>query len=178
MSNTKTSAIEPLGGRGSMEIGNILPALDDLEDQHGRPLNWRDMRRNRVVLFAHPGTCLRCASYGRQLIALRNRFAEWDGDVWLVGDSVAYLAEHAPDDHVRVVGDTARRAHRRCRLPERHAATIIADRWGQVWQIAISGGDHAFPDPADLCATAQFIAVQCPECETPDQPAGDWSTVR
>ena len=161
-----------------MEVGNILPSLNGLEDHHGKPLDWRDMRRNRVVLFAHPGTCAGCASYGRQLIALQEHFALWDGDVWLVGESVAELAEHTLDYRARIIGDPARRAHQRCGLPEQRAVVVVADRWGQVWDIAISDDDHALRDPADLCATTQFIAVQCPECETLDQPAGDWSTVR
>ena len=162
----------------SVEVGSILPSLDGLEDQRGRPLNWRDMRRNRTVLFAHPGTCASCASYGTQLIALRDRFALWDGDVWLVGDSVARLAEHTSDDQVRIASDPTRRAHQRCRLPQQHAAVVVADRWGQIWQIAISGDNHALPDPTDLCVTTQFIAVQCPECDTLDQPVSDWSAAR
>lgn len=161
-----------------MEVGDILPSISGLEDQRGRPLNWRDMRRNRVVLFAHPGTCASCDAYGRRLIALHERFASWDGDVWLLGASVAQLAEHASDERTRITGDPGGRAHRRCGLLERQAAVVVADRWGQVWDIARSDDGHTLPDPADLCETMQFIAVQCPECETLDQPAGDWSSVR
>jgi ribosomal protein S27E len=161
-----------------MEVGAILPSLTGLEDQRGKLLDWRDMRRNRIVLFAHPGTCAGCSGYARQLIALQEHFALWDGDVWLLGGSLAQLAEHIPADRARIAGDPARRAHQRCGLPEQRAVVVVADRWGQVWDIATSDDDHALPDPADLCATTQFIAVQCPECETLDQPPGEWSTVR
>jgi hypothetical protein len=141
-----------------MEIDNALTSLDGLQDQHGRPLAWRDMRRNRAVLFAHAGTCFMCASYGRQLIGLGERFAQWDGDIWLVGGSVARLAKPVPDSHVRIAGDPAHRAHRRCHLPEQHAAVMVADRWGQIWQITVSDDNHALPNPDDLFATMQLIA--------------------
>ena len=55
---------------------------------------------------------------------------------------------------------------------------VIADRYGQIWQTATADDQHVLVDAADVLATTRWIAIQCPECETLDQPAGDWNSVR
>lgn len=83
----------------------------------------------------------------------------------------------APDDVARVTGDDDRRLRQRCELSTDDARIVVADRWGQVWQTAAAGDDHSLLDVADVVETTKFMAPQCPECETLDQPVGDWSRI-
>ncbi len=160
-----------------MEVGDQLPWLHDVTDDHGRPLDWRDTRRNRIVFFTHPGACAGCSSHARDLVALRAHLSRWDGDLWLVGDTADDVMPEA-DDVIRVTGDTDHLLRQRCGLSADDARVAVADRWGQIWQTAVADDRHTLVAPADVLETIKFIAIQCPECETLDQPAGDWSSVR
>lgn len=160
-----------------MQVGDQLVWLHDVTDDRGHPLNWRDTRRNRVVFFGHPGGCTKCSSYADDLLDLHDSFVRWDGDLWLIGDIVGSRARPVTDV-VGVTGDAAHRLRQRCGLSSADAWVAVADRWGQIWQALLADDRHALVDPADVLETTKFIAVQCPECETLDQPAGDWSTVR
>jgi hypothetical protein len=161
----------------TMEVGVQLPWLRDVTDDSGRPLNWRDTRRNRIVFFTHAGECAACSSYAQGLVELRDHLTGLDGELWLAGPTADDLAGAAPDV-VRATGDADRRLRRRCDLSPTDARVVVADRWGQIWQTAVADHRHTLIDAADVLETIRFIAVQCPECETPDQPPGDWSTVR
>lgn len=157
-----------------MIVGDQLPSLSHVTDDNGRALNWRDARRNRIVFFAHPGECAECSGNARALLELRARLAKWDGDLWLVGDAVIPEAV----DVIRVTGDADHRLRQGCGLSPEDATLVVADRWGQVWQVAPTDDRHVLVETADVLETTKFIAIQCPECETLDQPAGDWSSVR
>ncbi|HSJ43814.1 MAG TPA: hypothetical protein VK923_03925 [Euzebyales bacterium] len=161
----------------TMDVGDQLPWLQNVIDDSGRPLNWRDTRRNRVVFFTHPGECAACTSYACDLMELRARLATWDGDVWLVGRA-ADTSSPAAEDVVRITGQADHRLRTRCDLSSTDAWVAVADRWGQIWQTAMADEHHTLVDPADVIETTRFIAIQCPECETLDQPAADWSAVR
>lgn len=160
-----------------MEVGDQLPWLRHLTDDDGRSLNWRDTRRNRIVLFTHRGACAACSTQARALAELRGRLSTWDGDLWLVGDTADAVMPEATDV-VRITGDAADRLRQRCGLPPDDARLVVADRWGQIWQTAVADEHHVLVDPAAVLETTMFIALQCPECETLDQPAADWSSVR
>lgn len=160
-----------------MKVGDQLPWLRDATDDNGRPLNWRDMRRNRVVFFTHPDRCAACTSYAHALVERGDRLATWDSDLWLVG---ATASDVVPDGAgvLRVTGDADQRLRHRCGLRPDDARLVVADRWGQIWQTAAADDDHVLVDPGDVLETTTWIATQCPECETLDQPTGDWSSVR
>lgn len=159
-----------------MDVGDQLRWLHNATDDSGRPLNWRDTRRNRVVFFTHPGVCAACSSYTRALLDVRDDLDRWDGDIWLVGD-IAEGGAPPVTDVVRVTGDGDHQLRQRCGLSPDDARVVVADRWGQIWQTAVADDRHSLVDPAEVLETTKFIAIQCPECETLDQPTGDWSTV-
>jgi hypothetical protein len=155
-----------------MDVSDQLRWLHNATDDSGRPLNWRDTRRNRVVLFTHPGGCAECSSYARDLLELGDSLDRWDGDLWLVGDIADGIARTVTDV-VRVTGDADRGLRQRCDLSPDDARVVVADRWGQIWQTAVADDHHTLVDPADVLETTKLIAIQCPECETLDQPTGD-----
>ena len=159
-----------------MDVGHHLPWLRAVTDDSGRPLNWRDARRSRVVFFTHPGACGDCARLAAGLLETRDALRRSDSDLWFVGDSVPPVTTTA-DDVRRVTGDAERGLRTRAGVSEDGAWLIVADRWGQVWQAAAADDRHTLATPADALETAWFIAVQCPECETLDQPTDDWSSV-
>lgn len=161
----------------TMDVGRQLPWLDDVADDRGRSLNWRDARRTRVVFFAHPDACPDCARHVRGLLDRRDSLSRADADVWVISGGAGDTHPVGADGVHTVTGAAADRLRRRCDLPTDEAWLIVADRWGQVWQAEAADDNHALVDPADAVETATFIGVQCPECETLDQPTVDWSHV-
>lgn len=164
-----------------MELGAVLPAVPDLTDAQHRPLVWRHGRRSRIVLLGHGTACDRCAAYAAGLRDAADRFATWDGDVW-IGDArepaVASDAAHADAAVAMLRSVDGDRLRRRWGWPPDVAGVVVADPWGQVWQIALADESHALPERDELVETTRFIAIQCPECETADDPRCDWSLVR
>jgi hypothetical protein len=172
------STAKPPGGstqdeEAIMDVGAQLPWLHDETDQRGRPLDWRDTRRNRIIFFTHPGDCAACSTYARRLVDLRDRLDLWDGDVWLIGD-IAGSTTQPVGDVVGVTGNADRRLRQRCNLPPTDARVVVADRWGQIWETTIADDRHNLMDPEDVLETTKFIAIQCPECHTLDQPPSGW----
>lgn len=157
-------------------VGSVLPWMSDATDDRGRPLDWRDAQRNRIVLFTHPATCQQCVDYAHDLLESHDELARWDGQLWLSGDSVDVGAS-LPDDIARITGADDRRLRQGCGLSMAAAHIVVADRWGQIWQTTATDHDHGLPDVADVVETTRFMALQCPECETLDQPVGDWTRI-
>jgi len=45
----------------------------------------------------------------------------------------------------------------------------VLDEWDEVFHVADIGPSHTFPDPVDLVEWVRFVAIQCPECHTPER---------
>lgn len=160
-----------------MDVGRQLPWLEDVADDSGQSLNWRDARRTRVAFFAHHGECPDCARYARALLDRRDALSRADGDLWVIGGAAANALPVGVRGVATVTGDVAHVLRQRCDLPADDPWVIVADRWGQVWQAEAADDRHALVDPDAVVETALFIGVQCPECETLDQPTVEWSNV-
>jgi len=111
------------------------------------------------------------------MLELGDSLDRWDGDLWLAGETANAVTPEV-EDVVRVTGDADRWLRQRCGLSPDDTRLVVADRWGQIWQTAVADDHHILVDPAEMLETTRFIAVQRPECETLDQPTGDWSSVR
>lgn len=135
--------------------------------------NWRQARDASVIYFPHALPCDGCLITMRELVDAAAQLDLWAArPVFVLRDAPEALG--LPASLGRFVAlDPAGRARRACGLTDDGAAVVIADRFGEVWESEAVGDDHAGPTHEQVISTVRYIAVQCPECATPDSPALD-----
>lgn len=155
-------------------IGDTVPT-SSVKAADGSVILLRSSPHRAVVLmYPHTGECPQCTAYLQQLNDHAAAFSRWTALPIVVVD------DHRHGDHLSstisfpVVVDDALR--HRFAISGDHAAVLVVDRHGQIWE-QFSSGDHAeLPDPDRLTEDVKFIAIQCPECDVLDIPGlGDWS---
>ncbi len=133
-----------------------------------------DVRTGRgpwVFLIAHSADCAGCRDYADRLVGARSNFSEWGARLAVVLHSplAAAQALHGQlDATVEVFADPEQS------LPADAGSVLVTDEWGDIFHHAAGGAAHALPAPGEVAKWAQFVAIQCPECE---QPEGFWKTM-
>lgn len=135
-----------------------LPRVDGAE----RPL--RGPHRDAVIVVAlHDAGCDACQRYLRDLADARPRFRIWDGTVRGVTDGAgAALRQVDIEAGVDVLVDVERRLLDRLDAGD-GPVVLVADRYGQLFEIFAAGPEHALPGPRELEEWLQYLATQCPE---------------
>jgi hypothetical protein len=122
-------------------------------------------RFSTMVVLVHEVVCAGCRAYIEQLRVAVPALREWDGRVVVVsraagdgpGDDVA-------DSTVTVLHDDG--GELASQLAVSVPAVVVADQWGEVHAVVEASPSHGgFPSVPELLEWAQFLAVQCPECE-------------
>lgn len=155
----------------------LLPPGRLLPTPGPRPLtgtrNWRQARDASVIYLPHPLPCDGCHTTMRELVDATAQLDLWAArPVFVLRDAPERLG--VPATLGRFVAlDPDGRTRRACGLADDDAAVMIADRFGEVWESQVVGDDHAAPTHEQIISTVRYIAIQCPECETPDSPALD-----
>lgn len=156
---------------GLLRAGQLLPTPAP------QPLagirNWRQARDASVIYLPHPAPCDGCEAAMLDLVGAKEQLDLWAArPVLVLRDAPAALglpATLAPF----VALDPDGRTRRACGLTADDAALLIADRFGEVWESQAVGDDHAAPTHEQVISAVRYIAIQCPECGTPDSPALD-----
>lgn len=107
----------------------------------------RGIRGPLVLIVVHSVQCEGCRDYVRALSTYSVPITEWTGRIV-----------------VAVPGE----------LAVAPPAVVIADEWGEVYAVLRGAADHALPSAAEIGEWVRFLAIQCPECESPE---GAWRTV-
>lgn len=146
------------------EIGDRLPRirLPRAGSNAERPL--RGSHREAVVVVGlHDAGCERCRGYLRSLAEARAAFRLWDGSVRaLTDDPAAGALQDELDEGVDVLVDRDRTILDRLMMGA-GPAVVVADRYGQVFQIFRGGEEHVVAEPRELEEWLQYLATQCPE---------------
>lgn len=142
-----------------IRVGDRLPKLKlPRVDGTERPL--RGPHRDAVVVVAmHDAGCDRCGRYLQDLADARPRFRIWDGTILAVTDATD---PGDGGDAVDVLVDAERRLLDRVEADD-GPVVLVADRYGQLFEIFAAGPDHALPGPRELEEWLQYLATQCPE---------------
>jgi hypothetical protein len=151
--------------------GTLLPGVSLPSAPSGAPVDLRGGRGPQVLIVMHSPACEECRGYVRAYLASDIvRGSEWDGRLLLVvaGEvsAAADLAEAIPD--APVLADSEGK------LAGGGALIVVADEWGEVYFVGNAGARHDFPGPAEIAEWVRFIAIQCPECKSPE---GAWRTI-
>lgn len=162
-----------------IRVGDRLPDLT-LPGADGAERPLRGPHRDAVIVVAlHDTGCDRCRRYLRELADARPRFRIWDGTVRAVTDDpdIGNLQRDLEGDlqvgdRTDVLVDAERRLLDRVEARD-GPVVLVADRYGQLYEILPAGRDHTLPTPGELEAWLQYLATQCPECGVLDQPGRD-----
>lgn len=147
--------------RRRISEGELLPRLTLAGPEGPRNTPWPGNLAT-VVVLVHPDACPECAAYlgevGGAVVDLRS----WGTQV------VGVTSGPLPDDLAfLVLGDQDGGGRRRLGILDDEAAVLLADRWGEVMEVATFGADHGFPLPRQLVESAKIVDVSCGECNVP-----------
>lgn len=168
--------------------GHRLP-WRELWTETGRRLDLRWSRTSWVVLVTHGHGCPDCGRLLEHLATLSADLRAWDAaivaivppgtaglDAAVSGGSSRASAPAGGHDHVDAVADGDGRLRTAAGLDGGQVGLLVADRFGVVWNAEVRR-DHDLPDDAELVTRARYLAIQCPECETLDDPVHpDWAS--
>ena len=150
------------GATGRMiSEGDLLPRLTLGGAEGPRSAPWPGNLAT-VVVLVHPSPCDACSAYLREIADAVDDLRAWGTQV------VSVTPDPAPDDlPFLVLGDEDGAGRRRLGVADATAAVLLADRWGEVIEMATTGSDHGFPLPRQLVESAKIVDVSCGECNVP-----------
>ncbi len=141
--------------------GDLLPRLTLADADGPRSAPWPGSRATLLVLV-HPEDCPPCAGYLDEVGGAVDDLRSWGTQV--VGVTSGPLPGDLP---FLVLGDHDGGGRRRLGIADDEAAVLLADRWGEVMEMATFGADHGFPVPRQLVESAKIVDVSCGECNVP-----------
>ncbi|MBW3576809.1 MAG: hypothetical protein KY462_03535 [Actinobacteria bacterium] len=155
----------------SVTVGDRLPDVTLARVDDGSAVDLRgSVRDAAVVVFTHPD-CDACDEYVAALASGIDDLGDWNAVLRVLS---ARRAPAAPED-LAVVEDEDGALRRRLGLDPDVAAVVVADRFGEVWEVTTDEDGHDLPGPEQVESWARFLATQCPECGVPDRPdTGGW----
>ena len=144
-----------------VHAGQILPRVT-LDGADGPRLLARAGNRSVLVVYLHPEPCEPCAGYLAEVADALAELREWaTAPVGVVPPA------HGLDDPGFPLLHDDGEARRQLGIGTDEAAVILADRWGEVVEVATVGADHGFPLPRQLVESAKILDLSCGECNVP-----------
>lgn len=154
--------------------GASLPALTMRTGGGGR-LELLDARRNSVLLVVVDDTdCEDCRRWLRNLVGARQVLEDEEGEPILVvadDDAAKTLTDELQVPYTVLI-DHDGALHDRLGVERGRAASVVADRYGEVWESREADCVADLPEPRRYSSLLRHIAIQCPECGFPDSPLG------
>ncbi|MCX7622486.1 MAG: redoxin domain-containing protein [Thermomicrobium sp.] len=129
------------------------------------------LRTSLLVVFTHEWPCTECRAYlasighrSANLLAERCRAVA----VVPLGSAIVVPRLEGDESSVTLALAEANELHARYGFVDErgrpHAAVVLADEIGTIWQVWSDDGQHRLPDPDDVLAWVRFLSYQCPEC--------------
>jgi len=146
-----------------IRVGSLLPNLR-LVDGDDAGTDLRPSSQALLVVFVHPGRCPACASYLGEAEGSLDDLRSWG--TALVG--VVPAGEPPVEAGFPVLTDEGGESRRRLGIGAGEAAVLLADRWGEVFEVATFGPEHGLPLPRQLVESAKIVDLSCGECNVPD----------
>jgi peroxiredoxin len=130
-----------------------------------------------VLILVHDTTCDRCRHRLHELAAEARQIQDEEGRAVVVlpdGDSARRLATEL-DLPFPVLIDAGGLLRERLGVAPGRALSAVADRYGEVWDVAEAACTAELPEPTRLETALRHIAIQCPECGFADSPVGPFA---
>ena len=122
--------------------------------------------RSTLLVFLHPEPCDQCRAFLDEVTGCTGALKEWATSLV----AVVPPGTEAADRGFPVLHDDGE-ARGQLGIGRDEAAVLLADRWGEVVEVAAISGDHRFPLPGQLVESAKILDLSCGECNV---PAAEW----
>lgn len=162
-----------------LQVGNFLPALDLPAAPDGRRESLQAPSRDALVLVLLPRQFGPWRVWLDTLARAAEEIEQWYARVRVVIAAELEVATQAHTDHhgkLRVLADVGGAARGRIGIAAGNAGLVIADRYGQVYEVNEVSAEVVLPSPGEIEEWVKFLATQCPECGVIDEPGyGEWA---
>lgn len=165
--------------RRPLRAGDRLPSLTLPVAPAGEPRELRAHSRDAAVLLLLPGSEGDWQAYVDALAAAAPEIEQWYARIFVVLsgelDRARGLRAQLPGE-LTVLADPAGEAYRQLGIRPAGAALLIADRYGQLYEVIEAEAPADLPSIAAVEEWTKYLATQCPECGVIDEPGhGEWS---
>ena len=143
-----------------IQTGQILPRLR-LDGPDGSRNVPGPGNQSSLLVLLHPEPCGSCADYLSELADAVDDLRQWATSLVVVAPNGSEVGR------IPVLGDDGGDARRQLGIGQDEAAVILADRWGEAFEVATFGADHGFPLPSQLVESAKILDLSCGECNVP-----------
>jgi hypothetical protein len=116
-----------------------------------------------LLVFVHPAPCEACNRFLVELAGAVDDLRAWATRPL----AVAAEGDTAGDHPFPFLVDEDGAARRRLGIGEDEAAVILADQWGEVFEVATFGAAHGFPLAGHVVESAKIVDLSCGECNVP-----------
>ncbi len=116
-----------------------------------------------LLVFVHREPCDECARYLGELHGSVDDLRGWGTRLL----AVTGADDDAGDHPFPLLRDEDGAARRRLGIGDDEAAVLVADQWGEVFEVATFSSDHGFPLPGALVESAKIVDLSCGECNVP-----------
>jgi hypothetical protein len=165
--------------RPRLRAGDYLPPLELPAAPIGATFHLVTQGRDATVLLLVPAQLEPWKSYLAALAATAAEIEQWYARILLVlhGDlRLARRLRELASAALTVLVDPQAETHRQSGVDPAHAALLIVDRYGQIYDAVEAARPDDLPSLADIQEWTKFLATQCPECGVIDEPGhGEWA---
>jgi hypothetical protein len=159
--------------------GDRLPPLLLPRAADGAPVDLNSASRDARLLLIVAGDDAGAAAALEPIADAARDIEHWYARLFVVATGSADAARRLDDrlgSRLSVLNDADEAAARRLGLAGGGAALFVADRYGQIYEVAGAPSAAGLPAASELEEWAKFLATQCPECGVIDEPGhGEWS---
>ena len=164
-----------------IRAGDLFPPMELPSAPEGRTRRLRTASRDALVLLLVPRET---GPWDETLAAIAdamNDIEQWYARIRIVVPADLEEATRLRErlgGRVSVLADPEGATWERLGIAPDYAAFVVADRYGQVYEVVEAQAGEPLPGPDEIEQWTTFLATQCPECGVIDEPGhGDW-TVR
>lgn len=111
-----------------------------------------------ILVSVHSAGCAGCRRYLAELASSAAEFAAWDGRLLIAVPGPETGTEALQLPFGTVLADQGQRIS-----SPGEAGVIVADRYGQIYEVCRTGAGHEFPPPRQLEEWLKFLGTLCPE---------------
>jgi hypothetical protein len=149
----------------SLRKGDRIPSITLEACPGGTKTSVRPSRGPRVLVTMHDGQCTECIDYVTAIAAIRQPLESWGADTAVISPGSGGPAPDLANIGMPVLGDPGHV------IADGRLTVIIVDEWGEIYFTSEPEGPHGIVAPDEVVEWVRFIAIQCPECESPE---GAW----
>jgi hypothetical protein len=157
-----------------------MPAVALPGAADGAPRALRGVSRDALVLLYLPAAHGDGAEAAQRIAAAADDVEYWYARIVVVvaGDlAAAARVRAASGERLTVLTDEKGELRARIGLEHGQACLLIADRYGEIYEVATANDAAALPGVAEIEEWVKYLATQCPECGVLDQSGhGEWTS--